>query len=51
MGEKEGFRLRTIRLRKELSQGLLIPTSVLPKDFEWATIGEEVTEVFRNCKI
>ena len=26
----EGFRLRTVRLREELSQGLLIPTSTIP---------------------
>ncbi len=43
MGEKEGFRLKTIRLRGELSQGLLIPISVLPKDFEWTEMGEDVT--------
>ena len=45
MGEKEGFRLRTIRLRGELSQGLLISKDVLPKDFVWEKLGEEVTEI------
>jgi len=45
MGEQEGFRLRTIRLRGELSQGLLISKEVLPKDFVWIKLGEEVTEV------
>ena len=29
MGDKEGFRLRTIKLRQELSQGLILPLSVL----------------------
>jgi RNA ligase (TIGR02306 family) len=29
MGDKEGFRLRTIRLRGELSQGLALPPSIL----------------------
>lgn len=29
MGEVEGFRLKTIRLRQELSQGLILPISVL----------------------
>ena len=45
MGGKEGFRLKTIRLRGELSQGLLISKDVLPKDFTWKELGEEVTEV------
>jgi len=45
MGEQEGFRLKTIRLRGELSQGLLIPISVLPEDFKWNELGEDVTEV------
>jgi RNA ligase (TIGR02306 family) len=29
MGEEEGFRLKTVRLRGELSQGLLLPLSVV----------------------
>lgn len=29
MGNKEGFRLKTIRLKGELSQGLALPTSIL----------------------
>ncbi len=45
MAGKEGFRLRTIRLRGELSQGLLIAKEVLPSDFTWKELGEEVTEV------
>jgi RNA ligase (TIGR02306 family) len=40
----EGFRLRTIRLRGQLSQGLLLPISVLPIDME-ITEGEDVTEM------
>lgn len=34
MGDLEGFRLKTIRLRQELSQGLLLPLSILEKDDE-----------------
>ena len=50
MGELEGFRLKTIRLRGELSQGLLIPTSVLPKDYVWSEMGEDVTELLGIVK-
>ena len=39
----EGFRLRTARLRGQLSQGLLLPMSILPEG-EYA-IGDDVTEV------
>ena len=34
MGDIEGFRLKTIKLREELSQGLLLPLSILEKDDE-----------------
>jgi len=34
MGEIEGFRLKTIKLRQELSQGLLLPLSVLEGEDE-----------------
>ena len=33
MGEVEGFRLKTIRLRQQLSQGLILPISVLNSKF------------------
>ena len=40
---KEGFRLKTIRLRGQLSQGLILPISVL--DFgEMVSEGQDVTE-------
>lgn len=41
MGEKEGFRLKTIRLRGERSQGLLIDSHVLNTSFKE---GDDVTE-------
>ena len=41
MGEREGFRLRTVKLRGQISQGLLLPVSTLGRTAE---IGEEVTE-------
>ena len=41
MGDKEGFRLRTVKLRGQISQGLLLPISVLDRECE---PGEDVTE-------
>ena len=41
MGEQEGFRLRTVKLRGQISQGLLLPLSVLDRPAE---PGEDVTE-------
>lgn len=38
MGDQEGFRLKTIRLRGQLSQGLLLPVTVLDEVYE----GEEM---------
>ena len=49
MGELTGFRLKTIRLRKKLSQGLITPLSVLPKNIV-VTIGSNVTEVLGVLK-
>ncbi len=43
MGVLEGFRLRTIRLRGELSQGLIIPIEVLNNHDHYA-VGEDVSE-------
>lgn len=40
MGEQGGFRLRTIRLRGQVSQGLLLPLSVLGESHEIFAIGE-----------
>lgn len=40
----EGFRLKTRRMRGQLSQGLLLPLSILPPDVEYG-IGVDVTEL------
>jgi RNA ligase (TIGR02306 family) len=38
MGDQEGFRLKTIRLRGQLSQGLLLPLTVLNEVYELSLI-------------
>jgi len=44
----EGFRLKTIRLRCQISQGLITPTSILPnQNFQ---VGEEVTDILGVIK-
>lgn len=44
MGEQEGFRLKTIRLRGQISQGLILPMSIFG-DFGWTAYeGLDVTE-------
>lgn len=40
MGEDEGFRLRTVKLRGQISQGLLLPISILDRTPE---LGTDVT--------
>jgi RNA ligase (TIGR02306 family) len=49
MGEVEGFRLKTIRLRKKLSQGLLLPISQFP-EVCGKPEGEDVTSVLGVVK-
>ena len=41
MDDREGFRLRTVKLRGQISQGLLLDPSILGREF---SVGEEVTE-------
>lgn len=41
MGDQEGFRLKTVKLRGQISQGLLLPVSILNRD---AVPGEDVSE-------
>lgn len=47
MGDEQGFRLRTVRLRKQLSQGLVLPVSAFPGISN--TVDDDVTE-FLNVK-
>ena len=49
MGDIEGFRLKTIRLRGEISQGLLLPVTVLPEGVEYK-YGDDVTDVLGILK-
>ena len=44
MGDQEGFRLKTIKLRGQISQGLIVPISIFG-DFGWTAYeGLDVTE-------
>ncbi len=49
MGDKEGFRLRTIKLRGELSQGLIVPLDDFPFS-RWKGEGDDVTEELEVLK-
>jgi RNA ligase (TIGR02306 family) len=49
MGDQEGFRLKTIKLRGEVSQGLVVPIHVLPL-LEMAHEGQDVTEMLGIVK-
>ena len=45
MGEQEGFRLKTIKLRGQISQGLILPLLETFGDFSWTAYeGLDVTE-------
>jgi len=48
MGEKEGLRLRTIKLRGQVSQGLALPVHLFFKRFEGSKFdeGQELSEFF-----
>lgn len=50
MGDVEGFRLRTIRLRKQLSQGLFLPLLWFPEIDPEVLPGTDVTELLRVVK-
>lgn len=49
MGDQEGFRLKTIKLRGEVSQGLIVPIHVLPL-LEMVHEGQDVTEMLGIVK-
>jgi RNA ligase (TIGR02306 family) len=46
---KEGFRLKTIRLKKQISQGLLLSLATFP-ELENVSLGDEVTEQLNVVK-
>lgn len=46
----EGFRIKTIRLKKILSQGLFLPLSDFPELFNMNVIGTDVTEILNIKK-
>lgn len=49
MGDKEGFRLKTIRLKGQVSQGLLLPVTML-KGLIHLQLGNDVTEALGILK-
>lgn len=49
MGDQEGFRLKTIKLRGIVSQGLVLPLSILNDDKQYFD-GDDVTEVLGVTK-
>jgi len=50
MGDAEGFRLRTIRLRGQLSQGLFLPLHLFPEVDPAEQVGTDLTERLRVDK-
>lgn len=50
MGDTEGFRLRTIRLRGQLSQGLFMPLHLFPEVDAAEPVGTDLTERLRIGK-
>lgn len=54
MGNQEGFRLKTIKLRGQISQGLVLPLSIIPNDDREYPIlpkeGDDVTELLNITK-
>jgi len=50
MGDQEGFRLRTVKLRGQVSQGLILPMSVFALYPSNPTEGDDVTEALGIVK-
>lgn len=48
MGDKEGFRIKTVKIRNQLSQGLALPVSILGKNVP--VQGADVTEMLGVLK-
>lgn len=49
MGDREGFRLRTMKMRGQISQGLILPFSILPFGDTFHE-GQDVTEILGIVK-
>lgn len=47
---QKNFRIKTIKLRGQISQGICFPISILPIEFQDCTIGTDVTEVLKIKK-
>lgn len=51
MGDQEGFRLKTIRLRGQVSQGLILPLSILNNgEMPGVEVGDDVTNLLGIVK-
>jgi RNA ligase (TIGR02306 family) len=53
MGDQEGFRLKTIRLRGQISQGLILPLDDVipfPDVIDYMVVGKDVTELLEIVK-
>lgn len=46
----EGFRLKTIKLRSQISQGLILPVSILNRHVNESNIGDDVSEELNIIK-
>lgn len=53
MGDQEGFRLKTIKLRGQVSQGLILPLAEVipfPDNLDYMEVGKDVTELLGIVK-
>ena len=53
MGDQEGFRLKTIKLRGQVSQGLILPLAEVipfPNHLDYMEVGKDVTELLGIVK-
>lgn len=53
MGDQEGFRLKTIKLRDQISQGLILPLDEVipfPNNLDYMEVGKDVTELLGIVK-
>jgi RNA ligase (TIGR02306 family) len=49
-GDLEGFRLRTIKLRGQISQGLALPLNAINEDLSMFEVGDNLTETLNVIK-